>query len=87
MTASVSSSEISNISAGTVTVENFRKTGNNFTSGDGSAGSESLHGKVDAWNPFEDQPFSQMSEDLIYDAEFDKIRQRGSQGSKLFWVK
>lgn len=35
------------------------------------------------WNPFEDPtPFSQMTEDHIFDAEFDAIRQRGSQTSK-----
>lgn len=35
------------------------------------------------WNPFEDPtPFSQMTEDHIFDAEFDSIRQRGSQSSK-----
>lgn len=34
------------------------------------------------WNPFEDPtPFSQMTEDHIFDAEFDAIRQRGSQSS------
>lgn len=35
------------------------------------------------WNPFEDPtPFSQMTEDHIFDAEFDAIRQRGSQTSE-----
>ncbi|XP_071536903.1 uncharacterized protein Nak isoform X2 [Panulirus ornatus] len=38
-------------------------------------------GEVRAWNPFNDTtPFSQMSEDHIFGAEFDKIR-RGSQSS------
>ncbi|XP_030384689.1 flocculation protein FLO11 isoform X2 [Scaptodrosophila lebanonensis] len=37
--------------------------------------------RVHAWNPFEEQPFGQMTEDHIFEAEFDKIRQRGSQGS------
>ncbi|XP_064085639.1 uncharacterized protein LOC135200861 isoform X3 [Macrobrachium nipponense] len=38
--------------------------------------------EVRAWNPFNDMtPFSQMSEDHIFGAEFDKIR-RGSQSSK-----
>ncbi|KAK7083644.1 BMP-2-inducible protein kinase [Halocaridina rubra] len=37
--------------------------------------------EVRAWNPFNDMtPFSQMSEDHIFGAEFDKIR-RGSQSS------
>lgn len=37
------------------------------------------------WNPFEDPtPFSQMTEDHIFDAEFDAIRQRGSQTSE--WI-
>lgn len=35
------------------------------------------------WNPFEDPtPFSQMTEDHIFDAEFESIRHRGSQSSK-----
>lgn len=39
--------------------------------------------KVAQWNPFEDPtPFSQMTEDHIIDAEFEAIRQRGSQTSK-----
>ncbi|XP_037886320.1 AP2-associated protein kinase 1 isoform X3 [Glossina fuscipes] len=42
---------------------------------------ETVGARVDAWNPFEEQPFSQMTEDHIFEAEFDKIRQRGSQGS------
>lgn len=38
---------------------------------------------IGKWNPFEDPtPFSQMTEDHIFDAEFDAIRQRGSQSSK-----
>ncbi|XP_053958409.1 uncharacterized protein LOC128863321 isoform X1 [Anastrepha ludens] len=41
----------------------------------------SLEKRIDAWNPFEEQPFDQMTEDHIFEAEFDKIRQRGSQGS------
>ena len=44
----------------------------------------SLEGRVDAWNPFEEAPFSQMTEDHIFEAEFDKLRQRGSQSSKYF---
>ncbi|MPC07951.1 hypothetical protein E2C01_000519 [Portunus trituberculatus] len=41
----------------------------------------SLTSDVRAWNPFNDMtPFSQMSEDNIFGAEFDKIR-RGSQSS------
>lgn len=36
------------------------------------------------WNPFHDPtPFSQMTEDHIFDAEFDAIRHRGSQSSEL----
>lgn len=34
------------------------------------------------WNPFEEPPFSHMTEDHIFGAEFDKIR-KGSQSSKL----
>lgn len=41
----------------------------------------SLSADVAAWNPFEDvQPFSQLTEDHIFGAEFDKIR-RGSDSS------
>ncbi|XP_013109559.1 AP2-associated protein kinase 1 isoform X2 [Stomoxys calcitrans] len=46
-----------------------------------SALGETISARVDTWNPFEEQPFSQMTEDNIFEAEFDKIRQRGSQGS------
>lgn len=41
----------------------------------------SLSADVADWNPFEEPPFSQMSEDHIFGAEFDKIR-KGSQSSK-----
>ncbi|XP_020798929.1 uncharacterized protein LOC110176822 isoform X1 [Drosophila serrata] len=45
-------------------------------------GHTAVEKRVEAWNPFEEeQPFSQMTEDHIFEAEFDKIRQRGSQGS------
>ncbi|XP_043949855.1 AP2-associated protein kinase 1 isoform X3 [Drosophila biarmipes] len=45
-------------------------------------GQAAVEKRVEAWNPFEEeQPFSQMTEDHIFEAEFDKIRQRGSQGS------
>ncbi|XP_044268991.1 serine/threonine-protein kinase sel-5 isoform X2 [Tribolium madens] len=40
--------------------------------------SRSLSADVADWNPFEEPPFSQMTEDHIFGAEFDKIR-RGSQ--------
>lgn len=46
-----------------------------------SIGETTIAARVDTWNPFEEQPFSQMTEDNIFEAEFDKIRQRGSQGS------
>nr|XP_016941533.1 AP2-associated protein kinase 1 isoform X4 [Drosophila suzukii] len=46
------------------------------------SGQTAVEKRVEAWNPFEEeQPFSQMTEDHIFEAEFDKIRQRGSQGS------
>ncbi|XP_019844765.2 uncharacterized protein LOC105223106, partial [Bactrocera dorsalis] len=45
------------------------------------ASGSSLGKRIEAWNPFEEQPFGQMTEDHIFEAEFDKIRQRGSQGS------
>lgn len=42
-----------------------------------------IRNEVAKWNPFEDPtPFSQMTEDHIFEAEFDAIRQRGSQSSK-----
>lgn len=34
------------------------------------------------WNPFEDPPFD---EDVLFGAEFDKIRQEGSQTSKFLF--
>lgn len=38
------------------------------------------------WNPFHDpQPFSQMTEDHIFDAEFEAIRHRGSQSSEFYF--
>ena len=43
---------------------------------------DTIAARVDTWNPFEEQPFGQMTEDHIFEAEFDKIRQRGSQGSR-----
>jgi hypothetical protein len=50
----------------------------------GTAGGRSLSADMADWNPFEDStPFSQMTEDHIFGAEFDKIR-RGSQSSKCF---
>lgn len=40
------------------------------------------------WNPFEDRtPFSQMTEDHIFGAEFDKIRREGSQNSEYYSYK
>ncbi|XP_028132528.2 uncharacterized protein LOC114327995 [Diabrotica virgifera virgifera] len=42
--------------------------------------SRSLSADVADWNPFEEAPFSQLTEDHIFGAEFDKIR-RGSSNS------
>ncbi|CAG9860546.1 unnamed protein product [Phyllotreta striolata] len=42
--------------------------------------SRSLSADVADWNPFEEPPFSQLTEDHIFGAEFDKIR-RGSSNS------
>ena len=48
----------------------------------GTASGRSLSANIADWNPFEDStPFSQMTEDHIFGAEFDKIR-KGSQSSK-----
>lgn len=48
------------------------------------ADGRSLSADVANWNPFEEAtPFSQLTEDHIFGAEFDKIRQgTGSQSSK-----
>lgn len=47
---------------------------------------EQFSGDLSKWNPFEDPtPFSQMSEDYIFGAEFDKIRREGSETSRFFW--
>ncbi|XP_049819668.1 AP2-associated protein kinase 1 isoform X2 [Aethina tumida] len=43
-----------------------------------NADGRSLSADVADWNPFEEPPFGQMTEDHIFGAEFDKIR-RGSQ--------
>lgn len=68
-----------NVQSMSASVSNSELSSNTATA------SGSLEGRIDmaSWNPFEEQPFSQMSEDHIFDAEFDKIRQRGSQGSML----
>jgi hypothetical protein len=51
-----------------------------------TAGGRSLSADIADWNPFEDStPFSLMTEDHIFGAEFDKIR-RGSQSSKCLCV-
>lgn len=46
---------------------------------------ETVSACVEAWNPFEEQPFSQMmdEDDHSMEAEFDQIHQRGSHGSML----
>lgn len=46
----------------------------------------SLSADVASWNPFEEAtPFAQLTEDHIFGAEFDKIRQgSGSQSSKCY---
>ncbi|XP_071440568.1 uncharacterized protein Nak [Hetaerina americana] len=50
-------------------------------SSSGTPGARSLSADIADWNPFEDgTPFSLMTEDHIFGAEFDKIR-RGSQSS------
>lgn len=46
----------------------------------GGGGGRSLSADVADWNPFEEAPFSLMSEDHIFGVEFDRIR-RGSQSS------
>uniref|UniRef100_U5EMV2 Putative ap2-associated protein kinase 1 n=1 Tax=Corethrella appendiculata TaxID=1370023 RepID=U5EMV2_9DIPT len=45
-------------------------------------GGDNVAKGLQTWNPFGDpQPFSQMTEDHIFGAEFDLIRQKGSQSS------
>ncbi|XP_055836741.1 AP2-associated protein kinase 1 isoform X2 [Episyrphus balteatus] len=74
ISASISNTELSSLPANT--------TGTSLESAAATAGASlTLEARVDAWNPFEEQPFSQMTEDHIFEVEFDKIRQRGSQGS------
>jgi hypothetical protein len=71
ITSSVSSSDL------------FKKHG--ADDGNLGIGSKSLVKNVSTWNPFEDEEdahFSQLTEDHIFGAEFDKIRQEGSQNSK-----
>ena len=47
-----------------------------------SVSEQTIRKGIGKWNPFEDPtPFSQMTEELIFDAEFDAIRHRGSQNS------
>ncbi|KAF4533543.1 hypothetical protein B566_EDAN001028 [Ephemera danica] len=50
-----------------------------------AAPGRSLSADVADWNPFEEPPFSLMSEDHIFGAEFDKIR-RGSQSSMCVFL-
>lgn len=47
-----------------------------------AADNRSLSADIADWNPFGEPPFSHMTEDHIFGAEFDKIR-KGSQSSKL----
>lgn len=47
-----------------------------------AADGRSLSADVADWNPFGEPPFSQMTEDHIFGAEFDKIR-KGSQSSEF----
>lgn len=38
---------------------------------------------ISKWNPFEDPtPFNQMTEDHIFEAEFDALRERNGQAGK-----
>ncbi|XP_066149300.1 AP2-associated protein kinase 1 isoform X1 [Euwallacea fornicatus] len=47
----------------------------------------SLSADVAGWNPFEEStPFSQMTEDHIFGAEFDKIRQGNGSQSRLHFI-
>lgn len=48
-----------------------------------AADSRSLSADMSDWNPFEEPPFSQMTEDHIFGQEFDRIRRGGSQSSKF----
>lgn len=72
LSSSMSSSELSK-SSGIV-------SGNVGTVGESE---QTVRKGIGNWNPFHDPtPFSQMTEDHIFDAEFDAIRHRGSQSSK-----
>jgi len=72
-----------NISSATRPMQLAVSVSSSELSKDTSAGNMSVTKDISTWNPFEDPtPFSQMTEDHIFGAEFDKIRE-GSQTSKF----
>lgn len=84
MSASISNAELTSAQALRSSIEtnnSLAQTNVDAVVANHASGS-SLGKRIEAWNPFEEQPFGQMTEDHIFEAEFDKIRQRGSQGSK-----
>lgn len=47
--------------------------------------SRSLSADIADWNPFEEVPFMNMSEDHIFGAEFDKIRESSTSSEYYHW--
>ncbi|XP_011180270.2 mucin-4 isoform X1 [Zeugodacus cucurbitae] len=86
MSASISNAELTSAQVLRANMESNTNNSLAYTNADAVAAANhasgsSLGKRIEAWNPFEEQPFGQMTEDHIFEAEFDKIRQRGSQGS------
>lgn len=79
MASSVSNSELVNVGN-----NNNNNNNNNINAGKLDKSNDNPKGK---WNPFEDPPFDAMTEDLMFGAEFDKIRQEGSLTSKFQLIK
>lgn len=48
--------------------------------------SRSLSADIADWNPFEETPFNNMSEDHIFGAEFDKIRESTAGSKYVFFT-
>nr|XP_014090472.1 uncharacterized protein YMR317W-like isoform X1 [Bactrocera oleae] len=83
MSASISNAELTSAQALRSSIETNNSLAHTIVDAVAAnhASGSSLGKRIEAWNPFEEQPFGQMTEDHIFEAEFDKIRQRGSQGS------
>lgn len=80
MASSVSSEVIAHTNAGILAANNIAAVTNNNNN---VTTTEKASVPAKKWNPFEDPPFD---EDVLFGAEFDKIRQEGSQTSELFLI-